>query len=507
MSTSRKNKDRPHKNSAGSISLDDVLRQRSHLVNLDDFLAEPDPIKALSFWLRNYSDTQTLESSADVARIIDCAISEIDHRINYQLNTIIHAKNFQKLEASWRGLWYLASQMEGVKGAKLRVLDITWAEIARDIDKAMEFDQSHLFHKIYSEEYGTPGGEPYGVIIGDYEIRHKPSSSHPHDDISTLEGIALICAAAFSPFIASAAPELFGLDHFADLRLPLNLQAIFAQSEYVRWRSLRSGPNTRFIGLTLPHTLMRRPYRSTPGAYKGIFFYEKHGKTPHNNYLWGNAAYAFGGVLIREFSSVGWFGHIRGVPRDHIGGGLVTNLPCDAFSTDPGDTICKPVTDVVITDSLEREISNLGFVPLCQCYGTPFVAFYSNPSIQNIKKLDTKAAEINAKLSAMLQHVLCASRIAHYIKVMIRDKIGAFVTASDCEEHLRKWLFKYTMGGDDLEWESQARYPLREAQVKVEEHREKPGHYQCKIHLVPHYQTDQMISELELITELVQTGV
>ncbi len=490
-----------------TISLDDILHQTHYLIDLNDFLAESDPVRALSFWLSHFNDPRNLNSTADIRLLIDSAISEIDHRINDQLNAIVHHPKLQQLEASWRGLWYLAVQIEGVKNAKLKVLDITWAEIARDISKAMEFDQSLLFQKIYSEEYGTPGGEPYGVIIGDYAIRHKPSADHPQDDIATLEGLALICAASFSPMITSAAPELFGLDHFSDLRLPLNLQAIFAQSEYVRWRSLRADPNTRFIGLTLPRILMRKPYRTKPGSYKGLFFYEKHGREAHRNYLWGNAAYAFGGVLIREFASVGWFGHIRGVPRDHVGGGLVTNLPCDVFSTDPHDVAYKPVTDVVVTDSIEREISNLGFVPLCQCYATPFVAFYSNPSIQSVKKHGSKEADINAKLAAMLQHVLCGSRIAHYIKVMIRDKIGSFITAKDCENFIREWLFKYTTGRDDFDWETQARYPLREAQVQVEEHRDKPGHYQCKIHLVPHYQTDQMVSELELITELVQTGV
>lgn len=494
----------PRRSSA--ITLDDILHQQNYLIDLNDFLAESEPTRALVFWLCNFANTDNLNTADDIPLLVDMAISEIDHRINDQLNLIIHHDKLQKLEASWRGLWYLAVQMEGVKNAKLKVLDITWGEVARDISKAMEFDQSTLFQKIYSDEYGTPGGEPYGVIIGDYEIRHKPSRHHPYDDIATIEGMALICAAAFSPMITSASPELFGLDHFSDLRIPLNLQAIFAQMEYIRWRSLRADPNTRFIGLTLPRTLMRKPYRTTPGSYKGLFFYEKHGKRPHSNYLWGNAAYAFGGVLIREFASVGWFGHIRGVPRDQIGGGLVTNLPCDLFATDPNDVAYKPVTDVVITDSIEREISNLGFVPLCQCYGTPFVAFYSNPSIQAVKRVTTREVEINAKLAAMLQHVLCGSRIAHYIKVMIRDKIGSFTTAKDCERFLRDWLFKYTTGRDDLEWEAQARYPLREAQVQVEEHRDKPGHYQCKIHLVPHYQTDQMVSELELITELVQAG-
>ena len=488
------------------ISLDDVLNQSAYVTNLNEFIAEADDGKALAFWFNHCCETRKITSVDGARYLMQHAVAELDHRINEQLNAIIHHPKFQKLEASWRGLWYLAIQMESVKNAKLKVLDITWAEVVRDISRAMEFDQSQLFHKVYSEEYGTPGGEPYGVLIGDFEIHHKPSNTHPYDDIATLEGIAEIAAASFSPFIAGAAPELFGLDQFADLRLPLNLQAIFAQTEYIRWRALRNKPDTRFVGLTLPRTLMRRPYRTTPGSYKGLFFFEKLGENGQQHYLWGNACYAFAGILIREFASVGWFGHIRGVPRDHIGGGIVTNLPCDLFSTDSGEIAPKPVTEVVITDSIERDISNLGFIPLCQCYATPYVAFYSNPSIQMMKRGSSKEAEINAKLAGMLQHVLCGSRVAHYIKVMIRDKIGSFATAQDCENFLRDWLFQYTTGREDLDWETQARYPLREAAVKVSEHPAKPGHYTCAIHLVPHYQADQMVSELELVTELIQSG-
>ena len=491
--------------SSASI-LDAALETPHYITNLNEFVDETDTVRALVFWLSQFCDTQKLNSTGDIHLEINLAIAQLDHQINDQLNAIIHHKRFQQLEASWRGLWYLAVQMEGVKSAKLKVLDITWAEVSKDISKAMEFDHSQLFQKIYSEEYGTPGGEPYGVLIADYEVSHKPSKNHPHDDITTLEGIAQIAAASFAPFIASASSEMFGLDDFSELRLPLNLQAVFAQSEYVRWRALRNKSDSRFIGLTLPHILMRKPYRTTPGSYKGLFFYEKPDEYGQQSYLWGNAAYAFGGILIREFASVGWFGHIRGVPRDQLGGGLVTNLPCDVFENEPGDVAYKPSTNVVITDSIERDISNLGFIPLCQCFGTPFSAFYSNASIQIVKRSSDKETEINAKLAAMMQHVLCGSRVAHYIKVMIRDKIGSFMTAPECEDHLRRWLFKYTTGRNDLEWEAQARYPLREASVKVKEHPAKPGQYLCVIHLVPHYQTDQMVSELELVTELVQSG-
>lgn len=488
------------------ISLDQLLDTPAYVADLEEFIAEGNDQRALLYWLENYCHIQKIKSTEDIRTQLDAAIARIDHQINDQLNAIIHHHQFQTLEASWRGLWYLAVQMEGVKNAKLKVLDISWAEVTKDIGRSMEFDHSHLFQKIYSEEYGTPGGEPYGVIIADYEICHRPTQNHPYDDLTTLEGIAEIAAAAFAPFIASASSEMFGLDAFSDLRLPINLQAIFAQAEYVRWRSLRNKTDTRFIGLTLPKTLMRKPYRTTPGSYKGLFFYEKAGAKGKDGYLWGNASYAFGGILIREFANVGWFGHIRGVPRDEIGGGLVTNLPCDTFSTDADDIAYKPSTDVIITDSIERDLSQLGFIPLCQCFGTPFVAFFSNPSIQFTKKTGSKEEEINSKLAGMMQHVLCGSRVAHYIKVMIRDKIGSFISAEDCENYLRKWLFKYTTGRDDLEWEAQARYPLREAKVGVKEHPGKPGHYLCVIHLVPHYQTDQMVSELELVTELVQNS-
>ena len=488
-----------------ALSLDDILGRRAYITNLDEFLAEKDIQQALLYWLTEFSHVGTIKSKVDIQAAIQRSINALDHLINDQLNIIIHHPKFKKLESSWRGLWCLAAQSEGSKNIKIRVLDISWAELVKDMARALEFDQSHLFQKVYNEEYGTPGGEPYGVLIGDYEISHRPSLRHPHDDISTLEGIAQVASASFAPFIAGASCELFGLDDFSSLGSPLKFRSIFSQQEYIPWRSLRNKADSRFIGLTLPKILMRLPYRTTPGSYKGIFFYEKSYKSATEHYLWGNAAYGFASILIREFANVGWFGHIRGVPRDQIGGGLLTNLPVDCFTTDKDDIAFKPVTDVVITDSVERELSDLGLMPLCQCYDTPFAAFYSNQSIQKPKRQDSEDADTNAKLSAMLQHVLCGSRFAHYLKVMIRDKIGSLITAHDCEDYLRDWLHKYSTGREDLEWEEQARYPLREAAVRVREHPDKPGTFVCIIHLVPHYQLDQMVSELELVTELVQS--
>lgn len=489
-----------------STNFDDILNTPSYITNLDGFLEEEDYIKALVFWLEEHEIISQIKSTNSITHAINRTIAEIDELINEQLNVIIHNKELQKLEASWRGLWYLAVQAEGALNIKIKVLDISWKEVVKDISRALEFDQSQLFLKIYSEEYGTPGGEPYGALIGDYEISHRISKKHPHDDIATLEGVAQVAAASFAPFIAGASYELFGLDSFSALSMPINLRTVFAQKEYLKWNSLREKIDSRFLGLTVPRILMRLPYRTKPGSYKGIYFYEKSATSEHENYLWGNASYGFAAILIREYSNVGWFGHIRGVPRNHIAGGLLTNLPVDCFETDADHIAHKPVTDVLITDTKEREISDLGLIPLCQCYDMPFAAFYNNQSVQMPKAQDSKEANINAKLSGMLQHVLCGSRIAHYIKVMIRDKVGSFVTANDCEDFLRDWLFKYTTGRDDLEWEEQARFPLKEAAVQVKEHPAKPGCYVCVIHLKPHYQLDQMVSELELVTELAQSG-
>ena len=489
-----------------AVSLAELLSQPAHIITLQQFLAEPDWPKALRYWLEEYVPRRHLRSTADIAIAINRAIADIDALINDQVNVILHHPKFQKLEASWRGLWFLVDQADVSQNIKIRVLDINWAEVSKDIGRAMEFDQSQLFHKIYSEEYGTPGGEPYGVIIGDYEISHRTSETHPYDDIATLEGLGQIAAAAFSPFITSASSELFGLDDFAGLGQPINLEKVFQQTEYIRWHALREKLDSRFIGITVPRILMRRPYLDRPGSYKGIYFSEECAAEDQRNYLWGNACYAFGSILLREFANVGWFGHIRGVPRNLLSGGLVASLPVDHFQTDADDLAPKQVTDVIITDTVERELSELGVIPLCQCYDTTYAAFYNNQSLQQPKTYSTSEARVNAKLSAMIQHVLCGSRIAHYIKIIIRDKVGSFITAEACEDYLRNWLSDYTTGREDYEWEEQARYPLREAAVQVKEHPHKPGQFLCVIHLRPHYQLDHMVSELELVTELAAAG-
>lgn len=488
------------------LRLEDVLAQKPAITNLNQFLAERDDDEALRYWISEFIPSRLATDRQAVIHAMTRQIAEFDHLINDQLNAIIHHPKFQKLEASWRGLWMLIEQADSAQNVKIRVLDVSWAEVVKDISRAMEFDQSHLFHKVYNEEYGTPGGEPYGVLIGDYEISHQVSVEHPHDDISTLDGLAQIAAASFSPFIASVSSKFFGLDDFTGLGQPINFGNILVQNEYIRWRALRDKPDSRFLGLTVPKVLMRLPYTVQPESFKGIYFHEQTSTAGRENYLWGNGCYAFASILIREFAAVGWFGHIRGVPRNQVAGGLVTNLPVDHFHTDPHGNAFKPVTDVILTDAVEKELSDLGFIPLCQCYNAPYAAFYNNQSVQQAQAYSSSEARINAKLSTMLQHIFCGSRIAHYLKVIFRDKVGSFITVFECEKYLHDWLLNYTTGREDFEWEDQARYPLREADVTVREHPMRPGQYLCEIRLRPHYQLDHMVSELELVTELTSVS-
>ncbi len=485
------------------MNLDDVLKQDAYLTNLQSFIEETNPKKALSFWLTEYCHLSSIQSVSDIEYLLDQSITTIDHLINDQLNVIIHHPRFQQLEASWRGLHFLVEETQTGKNLKIKVLDVCWKTLAKDLRKALEFDQSQLFQKIYSQEYDTPGGEPYGVLIGDYEISHKPSEKHPDNDLSILTSLSHIAAAAFAPFIASASSELFGLDSLKDINSNLNFDQIFSQPEYHAWHQFRKSPDSRFFGLTLPKFLIRKAYRTQPGSYKGVFFFEKN-DTHHSSKLWCNTSYAFAAVLGREFNHVGWFGHIRGVPRSELGGGLLFNLILENFETERDGFSLKPSTEVVITDNLERDLSQHGFIPLCQCYNAPLAAFFNNQSIHKRKTHSDTETALNAKLSSMLQHILCASRMTHYVKVIMRDKVGSFLSAQDCENYLRNWLLKYTSGSDDMEWETQARYPLKEARVNVQEHQSKPGKYLCAIQLKPHYQLDHMVSELELVTELSQ---
>ena len=468
---------------------------------LDEFLREPSPAKALEFWLARQAPNRELRRD-QIARLLSRDIARLDALVRSQVNAILHHRGFQRLEASWRGLRFLVDQAPEAENIKIRVLNVSWREVSRDLERALEFDHSQLFHKVYSEEFGTPGGQPFSMLLGDYEVRLRPSAEQPTDDLAVLTRIAAVAAAAFAPFLAAAHPALLDLTSFRELDRPLNLARTFEQVEYLKWRALRQMEDARFVGLVLPRVLMRLPYGDDPGRVDGFRFREDVEGPDCDRYLWGNAVYAFGSVAMRAFHESGWLADIRGVPQDGRGGGLVTGLPVQPFATDGSRAAVKPSVEVEVTDLRDKELSEQGLISLCYCPDTEVAAFYGNQSVQQPKTYDRPAATANARLSAMIQYLLCVSRFAHYIKVIARDKIGAFAEPADCEEYLQRWLLQYTLPDDTTDLETKARFPLREAKVRIRAHPDKPGSYLCVVHLQPHFQLDQVVTAVRLATEL-----
>ena len=447
-------------------------------------------------------DAGTPWSDSELRAWISKLIAEIDHLVGSQLAAIINDPKFQRLEASWRGVRVLTEESSSYRNIKIRLLDISWERLAKDLDRANDFDQSFLFQRVYSDEFGMPGGEPFGILLGDYYVSHKPSAAQRTDDVAALKQIAQVAAAAFCPFICSASPALFGLDSFQEINSTIDFGKIFNSQEYIRWRSLRDMEEARFLGIALPDVVLRQPYDKQELAQKGLFFESKDKGASLSSHLWGNAAIALGAVIVREFGNHSWFSTIKGVIPERLDGGLVTAFPSvsQAVLNDNFSNHCVPV---VITDRAERELAELGFMTLCHCYGSPYAAFFSNTSLKSVGFINQKESRANARVSAMLQQILCASRIAHYIKAIVRDKIGTFQSGKDCERVISEWLRKYTTGRSDLSLELRAKYPLRDFRVEIREVLQKPGVYACLIHLKPHYIADNLSTDIRLTTELV----
>jgi type VI secretion system ImpC/EvpB family protein len=437
-----------------------------------------------------------------LTRQLNQEIAAIDQRLSRQLNAILHHLAFQKLEAAWRGLQFLVRQVPEGENVKVRVLNVSWNELARDCDRSLEFDQGLLFRKVYSEEFGTPGGEPFGVLLGDFQVRHRPAPGHSTDDLKVLERLAAVAAAAFCPFIAAAHPALLALDSFAELERSLDLARSFEAREYLKWRAFRESEDARFVGLTLPRILLRRPYADDNHRADGFRFREEVGHPDRHEYLWGNAAFAFGAVLVREFAACGWLAGIRGFRPGEPGGGVVAGLPVPHFATDRRGVAPACATDVVVTDAQDKELDDLGLLALCHRPGTEVAVFHGSPSVQKPRQYDDEPAAVNARLSAMLQYILCVSRFAHYVKVLARDRLGSFTGPDDCASHLNEWLQSYVCGNDDAGPELKTRYPLREAHAEVRARPDNPGVYLCVVHLRPHLQFDQVVTAVKLVTEI-----
>jgi type VI secretion system protein ImpC len=431
--------------------------------------------------------------SKDVEKTINYWIAEIDKKISAQLNEIMHTEEFQKLEGSWRGLFYLVDKTETSTALKIRVLNASKRDLLKDLEKASEFDQSGLFKKVYEAEYGIFGGEPYGVLIGDYEF-----SNHP-EDMALLERVGQVAAAAHAPFISAADPELFGLESFTEIDAKRDLAKIFDSVEYAKWKSFRESEDSRYVGLCLPHTLMRLPYGDKTRRTEGFRYEEDVDGRDHKKYLWGNAAYAMGARITDSFAKCGWLASIRGVQ----GGGLVEGLPTHTFSTDEGDIALKCPTEVAITDRREKEFSDLGFIPLVHCKGRDFAAFFATQSCQKAKLYNKDEANANARLSTQLQYILCVSRFSHYLKAMARDRIGSFTSRNECERWLNEWINTYVHPSPELASQaSLAAKPLAEARIDVREVKGRPGAYEAVAYLKPHYQLEALSVSMRLVAEL-----
>ncbi len=435
----------------------------------------------------------TVVVSDNLSATLDARIAEIDRLISDQLSEVMHAAEFQKLESSWTGLHYLCKQTSTGEKLKIKVFNATKKELVKDFKTAIDFDQSALFKKVYEEEFGTFGGAPFAALIGDFE------AGRGAEDMYFLDQMSHVAAAAHAPFISAASPELMGLDTFTDLGKPRDMAKVFDTVEYAKWKSFRESEDSRYVALTLPRFLGRLPFDPKDGnTTEGFNFVEDIDGTDHSKYLWVNAAYAFGARLTSAFEMYGWCAAIRGVE----GGGLVEDLPTHTFKTDDGEVALKCPTEISITDRREKELSDLGFIPLVHCKNTDYAAFFGAQSVQKHKKYDNPAATANATLASQLQYIFSVCRIAHYLKAMMRDKVGSFASAGNVESFLNNWISQYVLADDSASQEAKAKYPLREASIEVQEVPGRPGVYRAVAFVRPHFQLDELSVSLRLVAEL-----
>jgi type VI secretion system protein ImpC len=453
--------------------------------SLSDF--EPDAVAKrlpmLAAWLEERGTLAgVLEDPAQIERR-----RRLDRDLSAQLTAVLHAEPFRRLERTWRGLQYLVTETETSPTLKLRLLDVDKNTLLNDLARAPEFDQTTLFKLIYEEEYGTFGGEPLGMLLGAFEFDASPR------DIELLEGVSQIAAAAHAPFIAGASPGLFNLQRFADLSQPRDLGSIFAAAEYTAWRSFRESEKARYVALTVPRILLRRPYVA---GWNGPFAFDEAVES-HDDLLWGNAAFALAVCVTSAFAKYGWCAAIRGVE----GGGLVENLPTVASPVVDDGGAAKAVTDVLITDRREKELSDLGLIPLTAMNGRDYAAFFSMATCFRPRTYPSKTATANVRLWAQLQYVLTTSRFAHYLRCITRDKVGSFMTRPECEKTLNLWLTQYVQTGDDTSQEQKAKHPLAEARAEVVEIA-RPNKFRAVVFLRPHFQLDELSVSMRLVVDL-----
>ncbi len=438
---------------------------------------------------------ETTLISEDAIASIESIIAALDKKLTDQVNQIIHHADFQKLEGAWRGLHYLVNNTETDEMLKIRVMNISKKDLGKTLKKfkGTAWDQSPIFKKVYEEEYGQFGGEPYGCLVGDYHFDHSPP------DVELLREIAQVSAASHSPFIAGVSPTVMQMDSWQELSNPRDLTKIFQTPEYASWRSLRESEDSRYIGLAMPRFLSRLPYGAKTDPVEEFDFEEDTEGADHNKYTWANSAYAMAVNINRAFKLYGWCSRIRGVES----GGAVEELPTHTFPTDDGGVDMKCPTEIAISDRREAELAKNGFMPLLHKKNSDLAAFIGAQSLQKPFEYDDPDATANANLAARLPYLFATCRFAHYLKCIVRDKIGSFKEREDMEKWLNKWILQYVDGDPaHSSEETKARRPLAAAEVVVEEVEGNPGYYTSKFFLRPHYQLEGLTVSLRLVSKL-----
>jgi type VI secretion system protein ImpC len=441
----------------------------------------------------------TVKFDKSLTRTINAGIDAIDEVVSKQLSAIMHNEKFQKLEGSWRGLNYLVMNSETGTSLKLRVLNCGKRELFKDLDKAVEFDQSNIFKAIYENEFGMPGGQPYGALVGDYQFDNHP------EDIALLENMSGVAASSFAPFLTTPSTDLFGLKNWDELSKIRDLKGVFDTKEYVKWNSFRETDDARYVTMCMPRTLARLPYGAATKPVEEFGYEEvelgakgEPISVPHDQYCWMSTAYVMATRLTSAFSETSWCTAIRGANS----GGKVEGLPTHIFKADDGDTEVKCPTEIAITDRREKELSDLGFLPLCHYKNKDFSVFFGGQTCQKPREYDRPAATENAAISARLPYVMASSRIAHYLKVMARESIGSFKEASDVEVWLQRWIMNYVSADEKPSEKVKARYPLREATIKVSEIPGSPGAYNAVAHLRPWLQMEELNASVRMVARL-----
>jgi type VI secretion system protein ImpD/type VI secretion system protein ImpC len=463
-----------------------------------------DPAGSIRLWFGSDRASRLLIDPVALRGALDRDIAAIDALLSEQIDAILHHPRLLKLEGSWRGLAWLIWGADLSSRLKVKILNVGWAAICRDLEMASEFDQSHLFRKIYEEEFGSPGGEPYGFLVVDHEVRHRPDATSRTDDISGLMALSSVAAAAFAPVILGASPALLEVDGFEDLANVIDITTPLQNADHARWRGLASRADMRFVGVALPRMLARAPW-DDDGTRPDGFRYAEYVPSARER-VWTNAAYAFAAVVARAFATFAWPADVRGVETDRIGGGLVQDVLSEPFATDRDRAWTRIPLEIVWNDRQERELLSAGLIPLAAVPNCEELVFGAVRSLQAPQRhgvgTNAAAANANARLSAQINSILCASRFAHHLKMMGRQMVGSFRTQDEIERQLQAWLMRYVNGNTSTSGDSRARYPLVDGRVEVREHVGKPGSFGCVVRLQPHYQLDDVTATFQLVTDL-----